>query len=420
MRPDGHMHDYRYDLAGRLIAVRENGKVLQRYVYGADRRRLLAYDEDKNGTAYVWDGSTVIAEYDVRKNQDAAWRRFFVRDAGGVLAATARVATGDEMTRFYTTERGRTRMIADSSGAAPTVAAAPRPYGTDAAAVPAEFERLENYRRNATTGLDYATNRDYDPQIGRFLQIDPLGLTTSNMTNPQSLNLYTYSLNDPTNLTDPLGLKPPALDCSDSNQGATAKGDDGRIYVCAGGDHGWLPQGGQTVVRDTRPLEVPYAGPIEDSGLTSNEVSSGERRHLAGDGGGVSGGSKATKSTTAPPNPESPLACYNEGSSPGNIEGPNVSVAVGIFGFSSGTVSRARAIWYVITNLFSTNPLPLLEPPSPIVTPPPIVRPITGPLPPPSPPPGGFILSAPIGLFVTESLKFSPFSRYDCGPGTIY
>jgi hypothetical protein len=49
-------------------------------------------------------------------------------------------------------------------------------------------------------------NRFYSPQQGRFTQVDPIGMGAAELTNPQSLNLYSYVENDPINSTDPLGL----------------------------------------------------------------------------------------------------------------------------------------------------------------------------------------------------------------------
>ncbi len=46
-------------------------------------------------------------------------------------------------------------------------------------------------------------NRYEIPRLGRWLTPDPLG---GDITNPQSLNRYPYVLNNPTSLTDPLGL----------------------------------------------------------------------------------------------------------------------------------------------------------------------------------------------------------------------
>ena len=63
---------------------------------------------------------------------------------------------------------------------------------------------LENKEFSDGSGLElYATEfRSYDPQIGRFIQKDPLGdLTESN-------SLYTYGNNNPILLNDPFGLTP--------------------------------------------------------------------------------------------------------------------------------------------------------------------------------------------------------------------
>jgi RHS repeat-associated protein len=50
------------------------------------------------------------------------------------------------------------------------------------------------------TGLVYARNRDYDPEMGRFVQTDPLGYV-------DSVSLYQYGLNSPFDFSDPLGLE---------------------------------------------------------------------------------------------------------------------------------------------------------------------------------------------------------------------
>ena len=44
--------------------------------------------------------------------------------------------------------------------------------------------------------------RFYDPELGRFIQADPL---LGNPYNPQSLNRYTYCANDPVDVVDPTG-----------------------------------------------------------------------------------------------------------------------------------------------------------------------------------------------------------------------
>src|SRR5437016_12531460 len=63
-----------------------------------------------------------------------------------------------------------------------------------------------SYDRSPTTKLDYAVNRHYDPQQGRFTQVDPFGMGAASPDDPQSLNMYAYCGNDPINQLDPEGL----------------------------------------------------------------------------------------------------------------------------------------------------------------------------------------------------------------------
>src|SRR5262249_18424841 len=63
-----------------------------------------------------------------------------------------------------------------------------------------------SYDRSSVTGLDYAINRHYDP-LQRFTQVDPAGIAATNLRKPQTLNLYSYAINDPINRSDTNGLQ---------------------------------------------------------------------------------------------------------------------------------------------------------------------------------------------------------------------
>jgi RHS repeat-associated protein len=65
------------------------------------------------------------------------------------------------------------------------------------------FAQLPYY--DTTTNTSITMLRHYSPNLGRWLSPDPMG---GDLTNPQSLNRYPYVLNNPTTLTDRLGLWP--------------------------------------------------------------------------------------------------------------------------------------------------------------------------------------------------------------------
>jgi RHS repeat-associated protein len=56
------------------------------------------------------------------------------------------------------------------------------------------------------TGLHYNYNRYYDPKLGRYLRADPIGQLGG-------VNLYVYALDNPVNISDPLGLNPNSPRC---------------------------------------------------------------------------------------------------------------------------------------------------------------------------------------------------------------
>src|SRR5262249_41565783 len=60
-----------------------------------------------------------------------------------------------------------------------------------------------SYERDSESGNDYAMARYYSSRLGRFVSPDPLA---GSILDPQSLNRYTYVLDDPIHLTDPTGL----------------------------------------------------------------------------------------------------------------------------------------------------------------------------------------------------------------------
>jgi RHS repeat-associated protein len=77
-------------------------------------------------------------------------------------------------------------------------------------------------------GLYYYKARMYAPQLGRFLQTDPIDVAGG-------VNLYAYVGNDPVNFIDPLGL---CLLGFEKTGGGTYAGPDGPVVYATGGCRG--------------------------------------------------------------------------------------------------------------------------------------------------------------------------------------
>ena len=81
------------------------------------------------------------------------------------------------------------------------------------------------YERDAESGNDYAMARYHVSRLGRLASPDPIAGSTAN---PQSLNRYSYSVNDPANVTDPSGALigcPNTVEMKPSSKSQQASGD---------------------------------------------------------------------------------------------------------------------------------------------------------------------------------------------------
>jgi RHS repeat-associated protein len=116
------------------------------------------------------------------------------------------------------------------------------PYGEEETTTPTPQDRdkFGTYYRDGTTGLDYAQNRYYASTLGRFITPDPGN--AGDLSNPQSLNHYSYVLDDPINHYDPQGLCDVLIGGITQSQSVVARQwaqDNGAIsaFPYAGGTH---------------------------------------------------------------------------------------------------------------------------------------------------------------------------------------
>jgi RHS repeat-associated protein len=198
-------HNYVYDAEGRLAKVDPGTTNEFDYSYDINNWRVAKAPGSQNvsgaTTYYVWNNGQVIAEY-----------------SNAPVSAIAPVM-------YYFRDKLSTRLITDPDGDVLGTEDV-KPFGGEAGTSGVtEKHRFTNYERDSetssteTTGTDYAVNRQYSNTMARFMQPDRL---SGSITNPQSLNRYAYSLNDPKNVFDPTGND----DDSDGGAELDGGGDD--------------------------------------------------------------------------------------------------------------------------------------------------------------------------------------------------
>ncbi len=193
------LHTYTYDAENRIKTVDSTAAT---YTYsGPLRVKKVA---GATTTISIFSGTKVIAEY-----VNGSLNKEYVY-SGSALLATHEGAT----LRYHHPDHLGTRVDSDTAGNW-TRKFGSFPFGESwyedlqGGGVASKL-KFTSYERDSESGLDQAMFRYNSPRLGRFFTPDPLPGST---LGPQSLNRYTYALNDPVNLADPLGLAPWGFDC---------------------------------------------------------------------------------------------------------------------------------------------------------------------------------------------------------------
>jgi len=209
IKEDGTALRYQYDAAGRLVKIKSDSQqTIVTYTYGESRERLITQEGDENSTNrtyYAWEGGAVISEFADSASNMLTWTKNYVYLGGRLLATHEQIGVGERL-QFNHADQLGTRVVTNPADGT-SFEQATLPYGKalDSESSGSINRRFTSYDRSVSTGLDYAVNRFYDPSQGRFTTVDPIKFKASNLINPQTLNLYAYTANDPINRTDPDG-----------------------------------------------------------------------------------------------------------------------------------------------------------------------------------------------------------------------
>ena len=200
---------YAYDASGNM--TNDGNNII---TYDAEARAVTAsgglgsgtYTYDGNGlrvkknvsgqvTIYIFSGAKVIAEYLNGAGPTSPHQEYIY--AGGALVAKITSTA----TYYYHQDHLSNRLITNSTGGVYSNQGH-FPFGESWYQGVSEKWNFTTYEYDSESGNHYAMARYHVSRLGRLSSPDPLVGSTAD---PQSLNRYSYSINDPANVTDPSG-----------------------------------------------------------------------------------------------------------------------------------------------------------------------------------------------------------------------
>ena len=233
-------YKYYYDYENRLTDVNDqsNNRVASyKYDFAGRRIKRTVYGETDKITEYCYDGDQIIDEYDyndVSENYELA--RVFIYGQGidepicmvdasdvqegsvywyhydGLGSVVALSNNNGILAECYEYDVFGQPTIYDANGTEISQSAVSNPY------------LFTGRRYDSETGLYYYRARYYSPEIGRFLQPDPIGYAAG-------LNLYTYCGNNPINWVDPYGLDILGIHSTESHSWISLTLDNGKTHT---------------------------------------------------------------------------------------------------------------------------------------------------------------------------------------------
>jgi RHS repeat-associated protein len=184
---------YAYDPSGaRMLQTSTTSTTYYPNKYYSFASTKIGANTYATSTNYIWNGDTLLATIDQPLYNGSA--------------------TGSPITRnLHPDHLGSTNAVTDQNGGLVQLMDY-YPYGATRIATSTyptnEKRQYIGQFSDAQTSLNYLNARYYNPQQGQFLSGDPVFLGNpiqQNLKNPQSLNTYSYSEDNPITKQDPTG-----------------------------------------------------------------------------------------------------------------------------------------------------------------------------------------------------------------------
>jgi RHS repeat-associated protein len=188
---------YTYDSLNRLVQVVKGPQTTQ-YIYNGLGQRVGRIDNGVQ-TNYLTDPNSILPQVLAETDNTGNLISFYVYDGAGLVA---KISSQNQYYFYHYDGLGSTIAITDSSGqVVNTYCYSPEGLVGAQETIPNPFQYVGRFGVMAEGNGFYKMGvRYYDPEVGRFINKDPIGYEGG-------LNLFTYVINNPVNLIDPLGLR---------------------------------------------------------------------------------------------------------------------------------------------------------------------------------------------------------------------
>jgi len=263
-----------YNQSGRLVAMAAGGNTVAQYSYDAFGQRLVkAEPATSTTTLYQYDQRGRLLEESNNQGNPAASDYIYLDD--GRPIATLTPVAGNVY--FLHDDRLGTPQAATDANQAIAWSATYQPFGqttnVQSSLVEPQNLRLPGQEFDADSGFYHNGFRDYVPNLGRYLQSDPVGLAAG-------VNSYGYAGQSPTNRIDPTGRWAVIDDLVFTGGGALIGAASSAIADVATGNvqHFWEDVTAGTVGGAVAGETTLYLGPIAGGlagGVSSNLVDAG-------------------------------------------------------------------------------------------------------------------------------------------------
>ncbi|MFE7805819.1 polymorphic toxin-type HINT domain-containing protein [Streptomyces sp. NPDC057430] len=214
----GPVQDLTWNEEGKLKTSTTAGATTS-FLYDAGNTRIVKREPTAT-TVYLPGGQELVL---TKATSTVTGTRYYTVPGGSAIRTSS-----DGKVRLLVADHHNTNTLSFSSTTLTFNRRKTLPYGGQRGAAPAFWPGQKGFVGgdiDPTTDLTHIGAREYDPNLGQFISVDPI----LSLDQPQSLNGYNYANNNPVTLSDPTGLK--ADHCA-HYQNCTANG--GTINDCTG------------------------------------------------------------------------------------------------------------------------------------------------------------------------------------------